>query len=196
MAAEFRLIKAKQWVTSMSVRSIDCTGPLRRALGPIFVAEEAQKTDPGLKTAGNLENTGLYLALEERMDQERARNMVTNAAEKISGTASDTAEQVGVNMKDTLDQGKAIARDVQAGAAALGRQASEVGQQAMAQAGEVIQGAAREAGKQATQAANSLYQQSSRAGDHVSRYAAEQPVTAMLIAGAIGYGLAYLIHRR
>jgi hypothetical protein len=29
----------------------------------------------------------------------------------------------------------------------------------------------------------------------LSRYAAEQPLTALLIAGAAGYGLAYLIHR-
>jgi ElaB/YqjD/DUF883 family membrane-anchored ribosome-binding protein len=76
------------------------------------------------------------------------------------------------------------------------RQASEVGKQAMAQVGETIQGAAREAGNQATQAANSLYQQGSQASHYISRYAGEQPVTALLIAGAIGYGLAYLIHRR
>lgn len=79
---------------------------------------------------------------------------------------------------------RAAARD----AATLARQASEAGKQAMAQAGEVIQGAAREAGN--------LYQQGSRAGDYITSYAAEQPVTAMLIAGAIGYALAFLIHRR
>jgi hypothetical protein len=62
----------------------------------------------------------------------------------------------------------------------------------MAQAGEV----AREASNQATQAATSLYQQGSRAGGFISQYAAEQPMAALLAAGAIGYGLAYLIHRR
>jgi ElaB/YqjD/DUF883 family membrane-anchored ribosome-binding protein len=60
----------------------------------------------------------------------------------------------------------------------------------------LVQGAAREAGNQATQAATNLYQQGSRAGDYITQYAAERPVTALLVAGAIGYGLAYLIHRR
>ena len=87
-------------------------------------------------------------------------------------------------------------QDAQAGAATLARQASEAGRQAMAQAGEVIQGAARQASDQATQAATNLYQQGSRASDFISRYTAEQPVTALLVAGAIGYGLAFLIHRR
>jgi ElaB/YqjD/DUF883 family membrane-anchored ribosome-binding protein len=85
-----------------------------------------------------------------------------------------------------------MVQDAQAGAANLARQASEAGRQAMAQAGEV----ARQASDQATQAATNLYQQGSRASDFVSRYTAEQPVTALLVAGAIGYGLAYLIHRR
>jgi len=66
----------------------------------------------------------------------------------------------------------------------------------MAQAGEIVQSAAREAGNQATQAATNLYQQGSRAGDFISRYTAAQPITALLVASAIGYGLAYLIHRR
>ena len=87
-------------------------------------------------------------------------------------------------------------QDAQTSAATLARQASEAGRQAMAQAGELVQGAAREAGNQATQAATNLYQRSSRAGDFIAQYAAEQPVTALLVAGAIGYGLAYLIHRR
>ena len=88
------------------------------------------------------------------------------------------------------------ARSAQASAAKLARQASDAGRQAMGQAGELVQGAAREAGNQATQAATNLYQRSSRAGDFITQYAAEQPVTALLVAGAIGYGLAYLIHRR
>ena len=130
------------------------------------------------------------------MDQQRIQDAAAGTAEKVGTMASDAAQRASASMQGRLDQGKAMIQDVQAGATTLARQASEAGKQAMAQAGEVIQGAAREAGNQATQAANSLYQQGSRAGDFVSRYAAEQPVTALLIAGAIGYGLAYLIHRR
>jgi ElaB/YqjD/DUF883 family membrane-anchored ribosome-binding protein len=110
--------------------------------------------------------------------------------------AGDAAKQAGASMQGTLDQGKAMFQDAQASAAKLARQASDAGRQAMGQAGELVQGAAREAGNQATQAATNLYQQGSRAGDYISQYAAERPVTALLVAGAIGYGLAYLIHRR
>ena len=77
----------------------------------------------------------------------------------------------------------------------MARQVSESGGQAASRAGEVIQGVARDVGNQASQAATNLYQQGSLAGGYVSRYTAEQPLTALLIAGLIGYGLAYLIHR-
>jgi ElaB/YqjD/DUF883 family membrane-anchored ribosome-binding protein len=130
------------------------------------------------------------------MDEQRIQERVSETAEKVGTMASDAARQAGTAMQGRLDQGKAVIQDAQASAATLARQTTEAGRQAMAQAGELVQGAAREAGNQATQAATNLYQQGSRAGDFISRYATEQPVTALLVAGAIGYGLAYLIHRR
>ena len=48
----------------------------------------------------------------------------------------------------------------------------------------------------ANHAAETGRQAVSRAGEYIRQYAAQQPVTALLIAGAIGYALAYLIHRR
>ena len=39
-------------------------------------------------------------------------------------------------------------------------------------------------------------EQSARAGEYVTRNVHENPYAALLIAGAIGYGLAYLIHSR
>lgn len=77
----------------------------------------------------------------------------------------------------------------------LARQASEAGQQAMGQAGEAIQNVAPWAADQAKQAASGLYDQGSRAGESLRQYVGEQPLTALLLAGAIGYMLAYLIHR-
>jgi ElaB/YqjD/DUF883 family membrane-anchored ribosome-binding protein len=134
------------------------------------------------------------------MDEQRIQDRVSEAAEKVGETigtmAGDSTKQAGAAMQAKLDQGKAMIQDAQASAATLARQASEAGKQAVAQAGELVQGAARQAGDQATQAATDLYQQGSRAGDFITQYAAEQPVTALLVAGAIGYGLAYLIHRR
>ena len=126
------------------------------------------------------------------MDQQRLQDRASEMTDKVGAMASDAAKQAGASMQGKLDQGKTIIGDAQAGAATLARQASEAGRQAMAQAGEV----AREASNQATQAATNLYQQGSRAGGFITQYAAEQPVTALLVAGAIGYGLAYLIHRR
>jgi|SRR6266851_5122802 ElaB/YqjD/DUF883 family membrane-anchored ribosome-binding protein len=128
------------------------------------------------------------------MDQLRGGGVVSDATARVGDTVGD--------LTDKIDQGKPVLRDLQASAGAaidkaagLARDASSAGIQAVAQASDAIQGAAREVGKQVDQAVTSVYRQSARAGGYVSRYASEQPLTALLIAGAIGYGLAYLIHR-
>jgi ElaB/YqjD/DUF883 family membrane-anchored ribosome-binding protein len=106
------------------------------------------------------------------------------------------------NVQDAVDQGKTLWREAEAGAgdainkaSSVARDISAAGSQAAAQTGEVIQGVARQVSNQASQAANTLYEQGTSAGGYVSRYTAEQPWTALLVAAAIGYGLAYLIHR-
>jgi hypothetical protein len=125
------------------------------------------------------------------MDKRRVEDVVTG-----------TVAEVGDAVKGKLDQGKGVFEDLQAGAGeamekatALVREVSATGSQAVAQAGDVVQGVAHEVGSQAGQAAATVYQQGVRAGGYLSRYTAEQPLTALLIAGALGYGLAYLIHR-
>jgi hypothetical protein len=121
---------------------------------------------------------------------------------RVEDVLTDAVAEVGDAAKGRLDQGKGLFEDLQAGAGAamekataLVREVSTAGSQAVAQAGDVVQGIAREAGSQAGQAAATVYQQGARAGGYLSRYAAEQPLTALFIAGAVGYGLAYLIHR-
>ena len=128
--------------------------------------------------------------------------MVSDATAKVEDTVSDLAAKTEKAVQDKIDQGKPVLRDLQAGAGAaidkvagLARDASSAGIQAVAQASDAIQGATRELGSKVDQAATTAYQQGARAGGYVSRYAAEQPLTALLVAGAIGYGLAYLIHR-
>ncbi len=122
------------------------------------------------------------------------------------GTAKETAgkasEQVQSNIQDTIERGKAVWQDAKASAGdvigkatSLARDASAAGTHAASQAGEVAQDVARQVSNQASQAATALYQQGTTAGSYVSRYTAEQPWTALLLAGAIGYGIAYLIHR-
>jgi hypothetical protein len=44
--------------------------------------------------------------------------------------------------------------------------------------------------------ASNLYEQGSRSGEYVRQYASEQPVTALLLTGLIGFTLGYLTRRR
>jgi ElaB/YqjD/DUF883 family membrane-anchored ribosome-binding protein len=136
------------------------------------------------------------------MDQQRGEGMVSDATAKVGDAVSDLATKAEKMAQDKIDQGKPVLRDLQASAGAaidkaagLVRDATSAGIQAVTQASDAIQGAAREVGNQVDQAVTTAYQHSTRAGGYVSRYAAEQPLAALLIAGAIGYGLAYLIHR-
>ena len=68
--------------------------------------------------------------------------------------------------------------------------ARNVGEQAWAAASNPVataQDLARRAGEQ-------TYEQGARAGQYLTRNVNEYPLTALFIAGAIGYGLGYLFH--
>jgi ElaB/YqjD/DUF883 family membrane-anchored ribosome-binding protein len=119
------------------------------------------------------------------MDQPRAQATARDAAENAGKAASEAVQRVGAQIQPVLDQGKSVVQD-------LANQASEVGRQAVGQAGDLLQNVA----PQAKEAASNLYQRGSQSGEYVRQYTAEQPIAALLVAGAIGYGLAYLIHRR
>jgi ElaB/YqjD/DUF883 family membrane-anchored ribosome-binding protein len=67
---------------------------------------------------------------------------------------------------------------------------------AAVQAGSTIRDAAIETSKQVGETAAKTYAQGSQAAEYVSRQTAEQPLLALLVAGAIGYGIAYMIHSR
>jgi ElaB/YqjD/DUF883 family membrane-anchored ribosome-binding protein len=143
------------------------------------------------------------------MDRQGVEGHVSDTAAKIGNAVNDLAAQTETGVQGKLDQGKGVLSDLRASAGdamdkatELARTASTVGGQAVAragdaleQAGDAIQGAAREVGNTVSQAATKLGQQSGRAGGYVGRYTAERPLTALLIAGALGYGLAYLIRR-
>src|SRR5947207_8268585 len=68
-----------------------------------------------------------------------------------------------------------------------------------AAAGEALASVAENIGEpardEAGAAAEALLRQTRRAGDRLSRYATAKPLTALLVAGAVGYGLGYLIQR-
>jgi ElaB/YqjD/DUF883 family membrane-anchored ribosome-binding protein len=75
---------------------------------------------------------------------------------------------------DALDQAKAAAQDI----------------------GTRVQDAARQAQDKARATRDALHEQGSQAKDYVVRSVEQRPLAALLVAGAIGYAVAYLIHRR
>src|SRR5260370_42095315 len=74
------------------------------------------------------------------------------------------------------------------------RNLGERARSAMADAEATAQEFAKLTREQAMMATDVLNQQGTRAGKYVSRNINEYPLSALLIAGAVGYGLAYLIH--
>ncbi len=71
----------------------------------------------------------------------------------------------------------------------LGR-ASGIAGQAVEQTTAMV----RNIGNQASAASGAVYQQSARAGEYVTRNVNQYPLPALLIAGAIGYLMSYLMH--
>jgi len=119
------------------------------------------------------------------MDQSKPREIAKNAAEQASQTANDAVQRVGEQIQPLVDRGKAAVQD-------LANQASQAGRQVADHAGEFIEGVA----PRARQVANNLYDQGSRSGEYVRQYATEQPFTALLLAGLIGFTLGYLLRGR
>jgi len=123
---------------------------------------------------------------------------MSDAATKVGDTVGNLAARSEKVVQDRIDQAKPVLRDLQESAGAVMDSAADLAQKASSAgvlAVDAVQGAARDVANQASQAAATVYQQGARAGASVSRLAAEQPLTALLIAAAIGYGAAYLIHR-
>jgi ElaB/YqjD/DUF883 family membrane-anchored ribosome-binding protein len=152
--------------------------------------------DPKADLGGDLSRAGTSLPAmmfsrestytkEAKMDQSKPREIAKNAAEQASQTANDAVQRVGEQVQPALDRGKAAVHD-------LANQASEAGRQVADRAGEFIEGVT----PRARQVASNLYDQGSRSGEYVRQYAAEQPVTALLFAGLIGFTLGYLVRGR
>src|SRR5215469_14366105 len=130
------------------------------------------------------------------MDQQQGEAAMRDAAAKVGDTVGNLTTEAGKVMQDKIDQTKPVLRELRESAGVAMDKAADLAQKASSagvQAVDAIQGAARDVGNQASQSAAAVYQQGVRAGGTVSRYTAEQPLTALLIAGVIGYGLAYLI---
>src|SRR5215471_11202004 len=141
--------------------------------------------------------------MERSMDQHRDQSAMSDSAAEIGKRVGNLAAQTQGTVRDAIDRGMPMlhnlqgkAGDAMGTATDMARQASSAGVQAVTQAGDAVQGAARLMSGQASQAASKVYEQGAWAGGYITRYTAEQPLTALLIAAAIGYGIAYLIHRQ
>ena len=113
-----------------------------------------------------------------------------------TGTPSIGTPSVGtVEQSATpMDQARQIAGDTMEQARSTARNLGEQARSAMADPGATAQELARRAREQAGMAGDALYQQGARAGEYLTRNVNDYPLAALLVAGAIGYGLAYLIH--
>ena len=64
------------------------------------------------------------------------------------------------------------------------------------EAGNTIRDAAIKTSEQVYDVAAKTYEQGAQAAEYFGRNTAEQPLLALLITGAVGYALAYMIHSR
>jgi hypothetical protein len=132
-------------------------------------AERFRRGAVYIRTASRTAANHPKQAGEDTMDDNGIRDQATDAA---NGLKSSVTAAMGT-VTDLAGRARSAAVD----------------------AGNSIQGAAKETVKQVGDAAAKSYAQGARAGQYVSRNTAEQPLLALLIAGAIGYGIAYMIHR-
>src|SRR5690349_7018006 len=110
--------------------------------------------------------------MEDKMDKEWAQGVAKDTAKESDQQANEAVRQAGADVQSTLDQGKSMAQD-------LANRASETGRQAATRAGEYIEAVA----PQAKQLASNLYDQGSQSGEQLRAYVAQQPLTALLVAG-------------
>jgi ElaB/YqjD/DUF883 family membrane-anchored ribosome-binding protein len=107
-------------------------------------------------------------------------------------TADETIEQV-------TEEAKTMAGKAGEQMTWFGEQAGRAAEQVRQAAGQVRQAAVQrdteELKRQAAAARGAIAEQGARAGEYLSQSVAQNPLTALLMAAAIGYGLAYLFHR-
>ncbi len=93
------------------------------------------------------------------------------------------------------DQVRNVGNQTKAGIATAAETVGDLAGKA-AEAGATLRGAAIDTGRQVGDAAAKTYRQGVRASEYVSQSTAEQPLLALLLAGAVGFGIAYMLYRR
>jgi ElaB/YqjD/DUF883 family membrane-anchored ribosome-binding protein len=109
------------------------------------------------------------------------------AHDSAPGSARQDASRIGEQAHSAMAKAGETAQD-------LANRAREQVAPAIAKVTETAQDLAHRTREQAAPAAQVVYDQGARAGQYVTRNVHDYPATALLIAAAIGYSLAYLIH--
>src|SRR5207248_776302 len=120
---------------------------------------------------------------DDTLTREQAMEVAHDAGKSALEQGRQQGRQAASMASETLEQAKTMARNI-------GDQARA----AAADPGATAQDLARRARDQAGVAGDVLYRQGQRAGEYLTQNVNEYPLTALLIAGMVGYGLAYLIH--
>lgn len=116
-----------------------------------------------------------------------------HVGDTVTGTidrATETATDAISTIQKQAEHAQSVASDAIGEAGSLVRTVGDQARTLASDAGATAQDVAR----RARERADAMYQQGTRAGEYVARQVDAYPLTALLVAGAIGYGLAYLIH--
>lgn len=123
--------------------------------------------------------------MDKNRDNDKNRDAARRGSENTSGGMSGNRNDQNQGRSEsgsndgTLEQAKTMARNVGEQARNLANTASST---------------AQDLARRAREQTDTLYQQGAHAGEYLTRNVNEYPLTALLVAGAIGYGLGYLIH--
>jgi ElaB/YqjD/DUF883 family membrane-anchored ribosome-binding protein len=139
-----------------------------------------------------------YIERNQAMDERPMRNQ-GHAGGNTGGGATTldqgrTMEQAKTTATQAMEQAKTTAGEAMEQAKTMARNIGDQAAAAAADPGATAQELARRAREQANVAGDVLYRQGQRAGEYLTQNVNEYPLTALLIAGMIGYGMAYLIH--
>jgi uncharacterized protein YjbJ (UPF0337 family)/ElaB/YqjD/DUF883 family membrane-anchored ribosome-binding protein len=139
------------------------------------------------------------------MDENRITGAVRNVEGKIEDAVGGFTGDTRTKIEGKLDQGAGNVQSTfgraidEFGGPSIADRASSFVKQATA-AGEntvsVVQDAVQKSGAQASDVGVRLYDEGRRAGQSIGRAVEEQPLAAVFVAAALGYGTAYLVHRR
>jgi ElaB/YqjD/DUF883 family membrane-anchored ribosome-binding protein len=122
--------------------------------------------------------------MDKNREHDKNRDNARRGSENMASTGSDDTTgnrggQDGGSGEGTLEQAKTMARNV-------GEQARNIANTASSTAQDLA--------RRAREQTDTMYQQGTQASEYLARNVNEYPLTALLVAGAIGYGLGYLIH--